>query len=293
MTGKCLCSLLGSGLYMSGKLFEQTMEELLLSQCNYGKVFHTEQRRRSANWVFGINHYDTAVAQLPVFFYEAGYIDILGEYFIGKFQIGLKVFRVLEQVLHRPEGISFGASAGQRRHISTADFQSYSFETVSVLHILIHTEKFVKDIAGIRLAGRNVNFMGARFDGTAHTNKVCLFFGKLKQWLPGWVVIDIELIRVRWVDLESTYFIEINCGPVNQLTVQRSHQSFSPAHHNNLPVENPFDRSVHGLFLFDNRLYQFHLCAAAVEIVSFAMNLVVDVTCQIVGKKSDKLFKGD
>ncbi|GAH83642.1 unnamed protein product, partial [marine sediment metagenome] len=36
-------------------------------------------------------------------------------------------------------------------------------------------------------------------------------------------VIDVELIRVGWVNLKSTYFIEIDGGPVDRFAAQSRH----------------------------------------------------------------------
>jgi hypothetical protein len=66
-----------------------------------------------------------------------------------------------------------------------------------------------------------------------------LLLSKLKEGLPGRVVIDIKFIRVGWVNFETSYFIEINGGPVNRFAGQRSHQSFAPVHLGTL-----FDRGI-------------------------------------------------
>ena len=70
------------------------MEELLLGQSDYSIVFHAEQRGGSANRVFGIDHYNTTVAQFFVLFYKVSNIDVFCEYFIRQLQIGRKVIRV-------------------------------------------------------------------------------------------------------------------------------------------------------------------------------------------------------
>ena len=57
--------------------------------------------------------------------------------------------------------------------------------------------------------------------------------------------------------------------------------------------KNFFDYFVHSLFLDDNRLDKLHLRTGAVEIMVFAVDLVVDVTCEIVGKEPDKMLESD
>jgi len=99
----------------------------------------------------------------------------------------------------------------------------------AVLHIFFGLEEFITAIVALRLAG--YQFVGPRPNGAAHSDQVRLFFSELEQGLPRWVVINIERVGIGWVNLESTYLIEIYGGSVNRLTAQRSHQSFASGHH--------------------------------------------------------------
>ena len=46
--------------------------------------------------------------------------------------------------------------------------------------------------------------------------------------------------------------------------------------------ESTLDYFVHNSFLLDNGLNEFHLCPAAIETVPFPMNLVINISPEIV-----------
>ncbi len=63
--------------------------------------------------------------------------------------------------------------------------------------------------------------------------------------------------------------------------------------HSGTALKRSFHQPVHSFFLLDDRLHQLHLGAAAVEVVAFAVDLVVDVAREIVRQEPDHLLERD
>ncbi len=120
-------------------------------------------------------------------------------------------------MFQRPDCVEIGTTARQRRHCPAGNFQSHTLKAAAIGLKFLRPEELAAGAADIESFDfAQGGFVTARPDGTAHSNKVGLLLGQLQQRLPGWVVIDIEIVRVGRVDGKSAEFVEIDRGPVHR-----------------------------------------------------------------------------
>jgi hypothetical protein len=46
--------------------------------------------------------------------------------------------------------------------------------------------------------------------GRTHANDVCFVFGEFQQWTPAGMIIDIERVRIVWINLPATDLVKGN-----------------------------------------------------------------------------------
>ncbi len=205
---------------------QQSVEQRRLRQCQDGVVLHAEKRGGGAERVLGVHHDDTPLAQRGFFRNQRRQVDRLGECLARDLQVGLRVARVLEQMLGRPDRVQIpralrrlpqgptGHGHGRPRDASAVFFDGLDLEEPAPL-------------PGGRRAGR--------IDGTGahrahHADQVGMLFRQPQQRPPVGRVVHVVGVRVGGVDLEPADFIEADGRPVHRLAAQRRHQSFAPRH---------------------------------------------------------------